>query len=48
VRAVPRIDWDWPPRQLNAVLRAIFEDVQLDPETFAPVGFTWTVPEWRT
>jgi DNA invertase Pin-like site-specific DNA recombinase len=48
IRAVPGIDWDWPPRQLNAVLRAIFEDVQLDPATFEPVGYTWTVPEWRS
>lgn len=51
VREVPRIEWEQDvqrPRELNAVLRALFSDVRLDPETFQPVAFTWLVPEWRS
>lgn len=46
---VPAIDWTRPPRALNAVLRALFERIELDPQTFQPLptGFVWTVPEWR-
>jgi DNA invertase Pin-like site-specific DNA recombinase len=47
VRAVPRLDWTWSPRTINRVLRALFERIDLDPETFQPVRFEWTVPEWR-
>lgn len=47
VRDVPSVDWSWPPRELNVVLRALFERIELDPETFQPRSFTWTVPEWR-
>jgi hypothetical protein len=47
IEAVPTIDWSWPPRELNAVLRALFERVDLDPATFQPIGFAWAVPEWR-
>lgn len=47
IEAVPRVDWSWPPRQLNAVLRALFDGIDLDPQTFQPVGFRWAVPEWR-
>lgn len=47
VQAVPSIDWDWSPRELNHVLRALFERIELDPATFQPIGFTWRVPEWR-
>lgn len=47
VQAVPSIDWTWPPRELNRVLRALFERIELDPQTFAPVAFAWRVPEWR-
>jgi len=47
VNAIPRIDWTWPSRQINAVLRALFERIELDPATFQPVAFEWTVPEWR-
>jgi len=47
VQTVPRIDWSWPPRELNRVLRAVFAEIRLDPETLQPVTFTWTVPEWR-
>jgi len=50
VRAIPRVDWDWPPRELNAVLRALFVRIELEPDTFQPMpkGFIWTVPEWRS
>jgi DNA invertase Pin-like site-specific DNA recombinase len=48
VQAVPRIDWSWEPRALNGVLRALFETITLDPETFQPVAFSWRVPEWRS
>jgi DNA invertase Pin-like site-specific DNA recombinase len=47
VLAVPEVDWDWEPRKLNAVLRALFESIALAPATFQPVAFQWTVPEWR-
>ena len=45
--AIPRVDWSWQPRNLNAALRAMFDAIELDPETFQPVGFAWVVPEWR-
>jgi hypothetical protein len=44
---VPATDWSRPTAELNAHLRAILERIDLDPETFAPVVFTWNVPEWR-
>lgn len=44
---IPSIDWGWPTKQLNGVLRALFDDVTLDEETFQPVKFRWSVPEWR-
>jgi DNA invertase Pin-like site-specific DNA recombinase len=47
VMAVPTIDWSWPPKKLNAVLRALFDRVELDAATFQPTGFEWAVPEWR-
>lgn len=47
VRAVPKLDWTWSPRTINRVLRALFERIDLDPETFQPKRFEWTVPEWR-
>jgi DNA invertase Pin-like site-specific DNA recombinase len=52
VLAVPpvgEVDWTKPPRVLNDLLRAVFERIELDPETMQPLpdGFTWTVPEWR-
>lgn len=47
VQAVPTIDWTWPPGRLNKVLRALFERIELDPRTFQPARFAWTVPEWR-
>jgi DNA invertase Pin-like site-specific DNA recombinase len=42
------IDWTWPIPKLNAALRALWRTVTLDPETFQPVAFDWTVPEWRS
>jgi DNA invertase Pin-like site-specific DNA recombinase len=47
--AVPKVDWTWEPKKLNAVLRALFERIELDASTFQPkaTGFVWTVPEWR-
>ena len=47
VRAIPTLDWSWSPRTVNRVLRALFERIDLDPHTFQPVRFEWTVPEWR-
>jgi hypothetical protein len=47
LRVPHRIDWSWEPRQLNAVLRAMFDRVDLDPQSFQPVEFDWRVPEWR-
>lgn len=41
------IRWDWPPRKLNAVLRALWEHVELGPD-LRPVRAEWTVPEWRS
>jgi hypothetical protein len=43
---VPAIDWALPPAQVNAVLRAILERVDLGPD-MRPVSATWNVPEWR-
>jgi hypothetical protein len=46
--AVPGgIDWSWPIPKLNAALRALWRSVTLDAETFQPIAFDWTVPEWR-
>jgi DNA invertase Pin-like site-specific DNA recombinase len=47
VVAVPAIDWTWDPGQLNGVLRAILERVELGPD-MRPVQAVWTVPEWRS
>jgi hypothetical protein len=49
VLRAPAFDWTWPVREVNAVLRAIFERIDLDPLTFQPRpdGFAWYVPEWR-
>jgi hypothetical protein len=47
VVAVPAIDWTWEPGQLNGVLRAILERVELGPD-MRPVRAIWTVPEWRS
>ena len=44
--AVPTIDWSWQPSDLNAVLRGVWEYVELD-TTMKPVRAEWRVPEWR-
>jgi DNA invertase Pin-like site-specific DNA recombinase len=40
------VDWSWPPERLNAVLRALWERIELGPDLH-PVRFVWRVPEWR-
>ena len=40
------VDWSWPPEHLNAVLRAIWQYVELDSD-MRPIWAEWTVPEWR-
>lgn len=42
----PAIDWDWPPKEINAVLRALWEYVELDAE-MRPIRAEWRVPGWR-
>lgn len=46
---IPKVDWSWSARSLNEVLRALFERIDLDAETFQPKkdGFVWRVPQWR-
>ena len=44
---IPDIDWEWDAEELNSVLRAILDGIDLDPETLRPIGFRWRVPEWR-
>jgi DNA invertase Pin-like site-specific DNA recombinase len=48
VLAVPdAIQWDvWPPERINAVLRAMWDHVELD-EHMRPIRAEWLVPEWR-
>jgi len=46
--AVPSIDWTGPPEQLNAVLRLLFERIDLDPLTYQPADYVWTVSQWRS
>jgi DNA invertase Pin-like site-specific DNA recombinase len=43
---IPAIDWSWPAAAVNAVLRAVWDHVELD-EQMRPVRATWRVPEWR-
>jgi DNA invertase Pin-like site-specific DNA recombinase len=47
VVTIPKIDWSWPPRELNAVLRALWSEIQLDSE-MRPIEAVWRVPEWRS
>lgn len=35
------------PGEINAVLRNLFERIDLDPDTFMPVEFVWRNPSWR-
>ncbi len=41
------IDWTWPPRTINLVLQALWDDVQLDLD-MRPVSAAWHVHEWRS
>lgn len=43
---VPDLDWGWPADRINGVLRALWDDVQLD-EQMRPVRAEWLVPQWR-
>lgn len=45
---VPTIDWDgWDERDINRVLRALWDHVELGPDLL-PIGAEWNVPEWRS
>ncbi len=46
VQLPPTIDWTWAPDQLNAVLRALWDRVELG-EDLMPIRAVWRVPEWR-
>lgn len=41
------VDWNQAPGAVNAVLRAMWERVELGPDLM-PARFVWRVPEWRT
>jgi hypothetical protein len=43
---VPDLNWTWPPERINAVLRAMWDHVQLD-ERMRPMSAAWIIPEWR-
>lgn len=43
---VPAIDWSWSAAELNQVLRALWEHIELD-ANMRPVEAVWRVPEWR-
>jgi DNA invertase Pin-like site-specific DNA recombinase len=43
---VPSLDWSWPASELNAVLRALWERIDLDKD-LRPLSAVWRVPEWR-
>ena len=46
---VPAVDWSAPVDAVNAVLRALWERVDLGPDLRPlPDGFKWRVPEWRS
>jgi DNA invertase Pin-like site-specific DNA recombinase len=46
IAQVPAIDWSWPPADINSVLRAMWEHIELD-ASMRPVAAVWRVPEWR-
>jgi len=46
LEAIPVIDWNWPPAEMNGVLRAMWEHIELDAD-MRPVDAVWRVPEWR-
>jgi DNA invertase Pin-like site-specific DNA recombinase len=41
------IEWEWPTDRINAILRAMWDRVELGPD-LRPVRAEWTVPEWRS
>jgi hypothetical protein len=42
-----RLPAGMPPREVNAILRDLFESIDLDARTFQPVEFHWRNPAWR-
>jgi DNA invertase Pin-like site-specific DNA recombinase len=46
VRVPDAVDWTQAPAVVNAVLRALWERVELGPDLM-PERFVWRVPEWR-
>lgn len=46
VVTIPALDWSWPPEQINRVLRAMWDHVQMD-ASMQPLEAEWIVPEWR-
>jgi DNA invertase Pin-like site-specific DNA recombinase len=50
---LPALDWSQPPEIVNAILRAMFEPIQLDANMNIVTGadgrpeILWRVPEWR-
>ena len=48
ILAIPeQINWNAEPKKVNTFLRAIFDRIDLDPETFQPTAFEWVAPDWR-
>lgn len=43
---VPALDWTWPPDEINAVLRLLWERIDLD-DDMAPIEAVWRVPSLR-
>lgn len=41
------IDWDWEPKAINGVLRALWSHIEVDAD-MRPVRAAWRVPEWRS
>lgn len=46
IAQVPAVDWSWAPADINSVLRAMWEHIELD-ASMRPVEAVWRVPEWR-
>lgn len=44
---IPALDWSKPPEAVNAVLRALWERIELGPD-LRPVRAEWIIPEWRS
>jgi hypothetical protein len=47
VRRDLRLPAGMMPREVNAILRELFESIDLDATTFQPVKFHWRNPAWR-